>query len=141
MSTYTFCIAGDAVPSGRPRVTRTGHVYKPQKSRAYETEAANHIKAQYKQQGGTAPIAEPVKLIIAEYRRIPQRITGYARQEAIAGRVRPDKKPDIDNTVKSIMDALTKAEVWQDDRQVISLQAEKMYAEWPRVEISVEAIS
>lgn len=140
MNVYNFCIAGDAVPSGRPRVTRTGHVYKPAKSREYETEAANHIAAQYKQQGGIAPIGEPVKLIITEYRRIPQRITGYARQEAIAGHVRPDTKPDIDNAVKAVMDAMTKAGVWQDDKQVVCLQAEKKYGEWPRVEISAEVI-
>lgn len=36
--------------------------------------------------------------------------------------------PDIDNLLKSTMDALTKAGVWRDDCQVCKVTAEKRYA-------------
>lgn len=140
MSTFHFCVSGDAVPSARPRTTRTGHVYKSTKSREYETRSAKIIAAQYNQHGGKEPISTGVKLTISEYRRIPQRIRGAEKEQAIMGNVRPVSKPDIDNTVKAVMDSITKAGVWTDDNLVVELIANKFYDELPRVEISIETL-
>jgi Holliday junction resolvase RusA-like endonuclease len=38
------------------------------------------------------------------------------------------KKPDLDNVVKAIMDALTTAGAWKDDSQVADLHASKGYS-------------
>lgn len=37
-------------------------------------------------------------------------------------------RPDIDNLIKSVMDALTSAGVWDDDVQVVRVRASKRYA-------------
>jgi Holliday junction resolvase RusA-like endonuclease len=47
-------------------------------------------------------------------------------------------KPDIDNLVKLVLDALTKAEFWKDDSQVVILKAVKYWAGNERCGISVE---
>jgi crossover junction endodeoxyribonuclease RusA len=39
----------------------------------------------------------------------------------------PSKKPDIDKLLRSTFDALTTAGTWQDDAQVISVHAVKLY--------------
>ena len=39
-------------------------------------------------------------------------------------------KPDIDNYIKAILDALTKAQYWQDDHQVIQLWARKEFVNY-----------
>ncbi|MCL2139963.1 MAG: RusA family crossover junction endodeoxyribonuclease [Treponema sp.] len=38
------------------------------------------------------------------------------------------KKPDLDNLLKAVMDALTAAGAWKDDAQVRSIKASKHYA-------------
>lgn len=125
------------MPSGRPRVTRTGHVYKPAKSRIYEGTGAIQAANQYRQQGGTNPIGGPVSLTVNEYRRIPPSWSKGKRDDASLGLIKPTGRPDIDNTVKAAMDILTKAGIWGDDAQVISLSANKLYGNPPRLEIDV----
>ncbi len=46
--------------------------------------------------------------------------TGHTIQHA--------KKPDIDNLVKAVMDAMTFAGVWRDDSLVWNVHATKIYA-------------
>jgi len=40
-------------------------------------------------------------------------------------------RPDIDNLLKAVMDALNEARVWQDDDQVAQVYATKEYADIP----------
>ncbi len=48
------------------------------------------------------------------------------------------KKPDIDNLVKAVMDAMTSTGVWRDDSLVWDIRATKIYAgEFPGVLIAL----
>ena len=49
-------------------------------------------------------------------------------------------KPDLDNLVKMIADII-QPQMICDDSQICILQAEKLYAEIPRSEITIEEIS
>ena len=44
-------------------------------------------------------------------------------------RALPAVKPDLDKLIRSTLDALTDARVWQDDSQVVSLAVRKRYGE------------
>ena len=46
------------------------------------------------------------------------------------------RKPDLDNIIKSILDALNKV-AYHDDTQIVSLSVEKFYSDSPRVEVSI----
>lgn len=53
-------------------------------------------------------------------------------------------RPDVDNTVKCVMDCLTKLGVWRDDNQVAILSASKMWSNDPTrvgAQINVEEIA
>lgn len=52
-------------------------------------------------------------------------------------KIAPTKKPDIDNIVKIILDAMNKF-AFKDDTQVTKLEVEKRYSEIPRVYIKIE---
>ena len=55
---------------------------------------------------------------------------------------RHTSKPDVDNMVKAVMDALTMIGIWQDDDQVCQLYATKGYARpgWTGAEIRVARV-
>ena len=58
---------------------------------------------------------------------------------AVKGELMPTTKPDIDNYVKSVLDA-SNGMLYHDDNQIVELIARKLYAEEPRVEIRIEEL-
>ena len=52
----------------------------------------------------------------------------YLPQAKSNTKKRPTQTPDLDNLVKGILDALNGSGVWDDDCQVVQLQAEKYWA-------------
>lgn len=63
------------------------------------------------------------------------------REAKLTGLVAPEKKPDIDNLTKQIMDCMTRLQFWTDDVQVVCLRCEKIYAEQGYWDVSLfEAI-
>ena len=59
--------------------------------------------------------------------------------EALAGAIRPVKKPDADNFAK-MLDALNQV-VWIDDSQIVDLRVQKHYSNQPRMVIRVGPIN
>lgn len=55
-------------------------------------------------------------------------------------RLHPSVKPDIDKLARAVLDGLTAAAVIVDDSRVISLTAEKVYAEIPGASIRVTEV-
>ncbi|WP_180548886.1 RusA family crossover junction endodeoxyribonuclease [Staphylococcus haemolyticus] len=48
-------------------------------------------------------------------------------------------KPDIDNLMKTVLDAANK-KVWQDDNQIVEISSLKQYAEVPKIIMKVEEV-
>ena len=107
----------DPVALGRPRMSRFG-AYTPKKSRDYQKSMLDALDAV------DAPLDGPVKLSITFCHKRPQRLN---RKKDTVARIPKTTKPDIDNLIKMVMDVLTKAEVWLDDNQVVSVTAEDWY--------------
>ena len=61
------------------------------------------------------------------------------RTAMLNGELLPAKKPDIDNIVKAVLDALNEV-AYRDDTQVVELQVRKQYSERPRLEICNERL-
>jgi Holliday junction resolvase RusA-like endonuclease len=57
-----------------------------------------------------------------------------------SSRVHPTVKPDVDKLVRAVLDALTKAGIYHDDCQVVSLRARKSYTVQSGVSILIDAI-
>ena len=51
--------------------------------------------------------------------------------------IRPMKKPDNDNVVKIIQDALNLV-AYHDDVQIVDCQLRKFYSDRPRVEVTIQ---
>lgn len=133
-----FTIPGEVVPQGRPRFARTKSgiwTYDPAKSRNYKT----FVQWSTHELWPAEPLDGPLSVRIVEYRAIPASWSKKRREEALSGIIRPTGRPDMDNVVKTILDSLN-GRMWRDDSQVVSLHAEKRYAETPRAEVEIEVV-
>lgn len=50
-----------------------------------------------------------------------------------------NKKPDVDNALKLVMDALNKR-AYRDDVQIVTASVERIWADWPATKIKISAI-
>ena len=114
-------------------IGRHARLLTPKREREYQAAVKAIAVRAAREQGFTVEPGEPVGLVVVAYMRRPKRV-----KDRIA-RMWAAMKPDADNIVKSIMDAL-EPEVLPDDKQVWCLGVTKMYAtddESPRVEVVV----
>ena len=118
----------------RPRVVN-GHAFTPKKTSDYEKLVATC----YKQQDGRYHL-KPLRAVLTIFYSIP---ISYTKKRIYAiknGRELPCKKPDIDNVIKIILDALNGI-AYKDDCQVVEVIAVKKYTEeTERVELEFEEL-
>ena len=128
---FTIVAPGEPVAMGRPRFSRNGHTYTPEKSRM----AVRTLAALLRLSGGKKrfPVGA-VSLQIRFVMGIPK-----SQQARIDG-TPCTKRPDTDNLVKLVCDSATEAGVWSDDSQVTSIAASKEWGFEPRTEITIRAI-
>lgn len=81
----------------------------------------------------------PIKASIVAFFEPPKSTSKKQRQEMLAGRLMPTKKPDIDNIAKVVLDALNGL-AYKDDTQVVTLELQKLYAEEEKLEVCMEAL-
>ena len=137
-----FTYHGEAVGKGRPRYSRRGeyvHTYTPQKTKNFE----DTIRFEF-----MASNCEPMPVYDREISLKATVLVGvpipksYSKKRQALCRDRfiaPSKKPDIDNILKSVFDALN-GYAFADDVQIVQVYAEKVYAEEPFVEVEIDEL-
>ena len=131
---FELILDGPPHGKGRPRFSRaTGHTYTPEKTARFEERLAWAAQSVMNR----APLFDgPLEMAVHAYFSIPASKPAKWKTDAKNGLIRPTKKPDIDNVVKGVADALNKV-VYVDDTQIVSLTAAKYYSERPRIEIFI----
>lgn len=121
----------DIEPMGAVRMTQRGKWVKENAQRYLDyknkiQEAINHARAPFTK-ATIAACGVKIRFIMP----IPK---------SLARKVKPDdlhtKKPDIDNLIKGLFDAANGL-IWQDDNQVVDVQAVKVYGDNPGIELEV----
>lgn len=113
---FQFTIDGQPVAKGRPRMSKCGKIYAAPKSKKWEDAAAMVISKRWRSPANS----RPVRLSIVALFERPKGMAGSERKPHV-------KRPDLDNISKALMDAINKAGVWIDDRQVYALEAQAWY--------------
>lgn len=131
MRSKTIVIPGRPQGKGRPRFTRTGHVYTPEATTKYE---AAIRAAWYQQADGWCVRDGGVGVIVTAYFPVPKSAAKERRSGMLSGRIPATVKADADNILKVVLDSLN-GHAWADDKQVISASVQKLYADEPRVEV------
>lgn len=133
-----FTIPGNPVPKARPRVTRTGHTYTPKKTADYEKLVQIYAKQEMAIQQ-LNPTTEAVRLTVEAFFPIPASWTKAKKEKALNGDLKHTSKPDSDNLIKAVQDALNGI-VYKDDSQIVSVSGSKAYSSEPKVEVTVETV-
>ncbi len=132
-----FTIDGEPKGKGRPRFTKSGNTYTPKETSEYETLAAIAYKS--KSKGEYFDKDVQIRMVIVAYYSIPKTVSKKKCEQMVLTEIRPQKKPDLDNVIKIIMDALNGV-AYHDDAQIVSVEAHKFYSLHPRVEVAVGSI-
>jgi Holliday junction resolvase RusA-like endonuclease len=132
---YEFEVIGEIKGKARPRVnTYTCQVYTPTSTKDYENLIKQYFQIKYPRY---IPFENRVSVTIKAYFKVPKTTTKKDKALIEEGKLSPTKKPDIDNVVKIVLDALNKM-TFKDDNQITKLQVEKFYGEEEKIYIKIE---
>ena len=132
---YEFEVIGDIKGKARPRVnTYTCKAYTPTNTKDYELLVKQYFKIKYPR---FVPLENRLAVKIIATFKVPKTTTKKDREQIEKGLISPTKKPDIDNIVKIILDALNQM-AFKDDTQITKLEVEKVYGEEEKVNVAIE---
>ncbi|WP_338087242.1 RusA family crossover junction endodeoxyribonuclease [Ligilactobacillus apodemi] len=128
----------EPVEQARPRAIRYGRsirVYDPPKVSKYKKQLSQLARLQYNAEPLDGMLAVDIKF----YRRVQKSLSKIERSRRLSGEHRPTVKPDLDNYIKSTLDALNGI-LWTDDACIVDLHAHKYYSDDPHIEITVKEL-
>lgn len=136
MSEFELYISGEPVAQGRPRFTSI-HGYTqavdPAKSHEFKQLVARMAREKMSQE----PLMEgPLCLFLKVTRVPPKSWPKYRRKDAIEGREGITSKPDLDNYVKIVLDALNGV-VFADDSCIVRICASKRWSFVPGMSVRI----
>jgi Holliday junction resolvase RusA-like endonuclease len=130
-------IPGRPVGKGRPRTTKTGHIYTPPKTENYEA----YVRLLWIQEFGHDVMFPECAVGVQVFVNMapPKSTSKKKRQDMLDHYIWPTKKPDADNVAKIVCDALNGL-AYGDDKQIAALLVLKGYAEADAVEVRVDEL-
>ncbi|MCT3436743.1 RusA family crossover junction endodeoxyribonuclease [Limosilactobacillus fermentum] len=136
MAKFEFDI--EPVEQARPRATRMRkgiRVYDPKKVAAFKRQLGMLAKQQMLDRG-LEPYDGPLEVRMEFYRPVQTSLSKKERARRLSGDHRPTVKPDLSNYIKATEDALNGI-LWADDNCIVSLAAEKYYADKPHLVVEI----
>lgn len=132
-----FIVEGKPQGKARPRVVRnkyTGkvHSFTPEKTANYE----DLIRWSYKAAGGVFYANKTLQVDIQAFYPIPKGFSKAKQKDAVNAVLRPTTKPDCDNCIKVVLDALNGV-AYNDDKQVVGVSCNKYYGESGRLIVRI----
>lgn len=132
-------IPGEPMGKQRPRVfpvkTRGGLIIRrgvtPEKTMNYEVLVRELFAVNYP---GFSPLEGSVVLELDAFLGIPKSASGKKRAGMEAGEIVPERCPDLDNILKTIMDAL-QGFAYRNNSQITEVRAGKRYSRTPGVRV------
>lgn len=123
----TLELFGDPVPQKRPRFARTSkgvHTYDEQLrlKEGYKWQ----LRSQFREEALLLPLA----LDLVFFMPIPKSSSSLKKRQMANGVIGHQKKPDLDNLIKFVLDCLNGL-LFRDDAQIGEIRAKKIYSQKP----------
>ena len=133
MESIRFFVPGKPRGKGRPRFAN-GRAYTDSQTKAYEYQ----IAANYRRIAGKYKFPDDVflKVRVQQQMPVPQSAIKAKKSAMLEGRTYPSAKPDLDNVVKAVLDALNGV-AYKDDSRVVGLYSQKVYSDNPGVLVEI----
>ena len=136
-----FRYNGEAVGKGRPRVTASrgkfAHAYTPQKTKDFENAIRFEFMASNCEPMPVYKRGMSLKAAVLIGASIPKSYSKKKQALCRDGMIVPAKKPDVDNVLKAVFDAL-QGYAYEDDSQIVVIKTEKRFQEAPFVEVVLD---
>lgn len=132
-----FTVDEQPVGKQRPKFSRAGgfvRTYTPAKTVGYESKVRDAAK---KAMGSSQPLETPVSAYVHVRLPVPKSYSKQRTKDCLNGFERPTKKPDLDNIVKSVTDALNGI-CYVDDCQIVNIHATKVYSTIAGVDVMIK---
>jgi Holliday junction resolvase RusA-like endonuclease len=129
-----FKVPGQPEGKGRPRATTIGghaRMYTPAKTQSYE----RRIWGAYREAGG-GMLEGSLQMRIVAVRKIPDSMSKIKRAQCKGQFC--ETKPDLDNVLKVLCDALNGV-AYKDDSQVVAITAEKRWGDDPHLWVEIRS--
>lgn len=137
--TLLFRVNGMPQGKARPRFTKQGIAYTPQKTKDYERDIREAALNAAILQDYEKPDC-PIRIHIGAFFATPKSWSKKKREQALLGNLYPTCKPDADNIAKAVCDALNEV-AYKDDKQIVECVIRKRYcseAEDPHITVLIE---
>lgn len=128
----SLTIPGEPKAKQRHRWFKHG-TYLPEKTVSYETYIKELFSIKYSE---FMPKGGALTLHIWAGLLMPKSTSKKKLAEMKLGILEPEKKPDVDNILKTVMDALEKL-AYKNDSQICHVVIDKAYSDRPRLEITI----
>jgi len=131
-SKISLTIPGEPKAKQRPKWFKHG-TYTPEKTVSYESYVKELFATKY---STFMPVGSALTLVIWAGLLIPKSASKKKVGMMKLGIIKPTKRPDVDNILKTVMDALEKL-AYKNDSQICHVVIDKDYSERPRLEITI----
>jgi len=133
MKRIAFTVYGEPQGKARPRFTRIGRVYTPVKTTSYEKEIAEKFRENSRIR---KPLETDLKITIDAFFEPCKSYSQKRKEKCLANIEKPNKRPDIDNIAKAVLDGLNGI-AYLDDKQIVTLKVRKRYSSAARIEVVI----
>lgn len=146
MKEISFFVPGKPQGKARARTVRMPNgftrSFTPDKTLLYENLIKSCFIEAEAAQGGAFPleVGTPVEMSLTAYFKPPVSQSLKKQKLMLLGEIQPLKKPDMDNIVKVVADALNGL-AYHDDTQICSLTATKVYGQGEGLRVLVREYS
>ena len=133
-----FEIHGKLRGKDRPRMAN-GHAYTAKETRDYE----KAVIVSYRLAGGrclTKSVDDPIKIRLIAVHEPNKSDTKKVRARKLANEIPCTLKPDDDNMLKIVQDALQGGVAFHDDRQVVQAEVIKCFGETEKLIVDVDVM-
>jgi Holliday junction resolvase RusA-like endonuclease len=120
LRTAELWVPSKPAPQGNHRISASGHIYEANAAqlRAWRDAVTFIARLYWTGPPMTGAVRIAVSFILPRPKSAPERPW-------------PIVRPDADKLLRAVLDALTAAQIWRDDSQVVDVHARKLYANSP----------
>jgi len=134
-SHLVFCVPGKPQAKQRARVCKFG-TYTPKETINYENLITMCFLDQIKIDN---PIESPIIIYITARFAPANSFSATKKRKMIVGNIKHTQKPDLDNIIKTVKDALNKV-AYKDDSQIYAIWAKKEYHDKDELLVTIKEV-